>query len=196
MDPARRVDPGPAVKYRGIFLNDEAPDLTNWVRAKFGDVAPSQNPPIPPGVANYGHEFYARVFELMLRLRANYLWPAMWNNAFNEDDPENARLADEYGIVMGTSHQEPMLRAQKEWDRRYLPTLGHWNYATQPDVLEEFWREGIRRNRNYESIITIGLRGANDTPMAPGGPEANRGAAREDRGRAAAVSCARRSIPT
>ncbi len=98
----------------------------------------------------------------------------MWNNAFNEDDPENPKLADEYGIVMGNSHQEPMLRAQKEWDRRYLKTVGSWNYAKNPDVLEAFWREGIRRNRDFESIVTIGLRGANDTPMAPGGPEANR----------------------
>lgn len=164
----------PAVKYRGIFLNDEAPDLTNWIRAKFGNAPTSANPPVPPGVANYGHEFYTRLFEVMLRLRANYLWPAMWSNAFNEDDPENARLADEYGIVMGTSHQEPMMRAQMEWDRRYLKTLGHWNYTTQADVLEQFWREGVRRNKNYENIVTMGLRGANDTPMAPGGPEANR----------------------
>jgi len=164
----------PVVRYRGIFLNDEAPALTNWVRAKFGNAPVSQDPPVPPGIANYGHEFYTRIFEVMLRLRANYLWPAMWDNAFNEDDPENARLADEYGIVMGTSHQEPMLRAQKEWDRRYQATLGHWNYAKQADVLEKFWREGVRRNRNYESIVTLGLRGADDTEMAPGGPEANR----------------------
>jgi len=163
----------PAVKYRGIFLNDEAPDLTNWIAEKFGTIPPRQNPPIPPGVANYNSQFYAKLFELILRLKGNYLWPAMWNNAFNEDDPDNPRLADEYGVVMGTSHQEPMLRAQKEWDRRYLETLGTWNYATHPDVLENFWREGIRRNKNFESIITIGLRGANDTPMAPGGPEAN-----------------------
>ena len=164
----------PAVKYRGIFLNDEAPDLTNWVREKFGTIPTHADPPIPPGVANYGHEFYGRIFELLLRLRGNYLWPAMWNNAFNEDDPDNARLADEYGVVMGTSHQEPMLRAQEEWDRRYLKTVGHWNYATHPELLEPFWREGVRRNHAYESIFTIGLRGANDTPMAPGGPSANR----------------------
>ncbi|HTP12909.1 MAG TPA: glycosyl hydrolase 115 family protein [Bacteroidota bacterium] len=164
----------PSVKYRGIFLNDEAPDLSNWIYAKYGTIPPSQTPPIPPGIANYGHEFYARLFELILRLKGNYLWPAMWNNAFNEDDSENARLADEYGIVMGTSHQEPMLRAQKEWDRRYLHSLGTWNYAKYPDTLRSFWREGVRRNKNYESIVTIGLRGANDTPMAPGGPEANR----------------------
>ncbi len=170
----RTVHGSPAVKYRGIFLNDEAPDLTNWIRAKFGDAPQRENPPVPAGVANYGRAFYARIFEVMLRLRANYLWPAMWNNAFNEDDPENARLADDYGIVMGTSHQEPMLRAQKEWDRRYLATIGAWNYAQRPDLLDAFWREGVRRNQGFESIVTLGLRGANDTEMAPGGPAANR----------------------
>jgi hypothetical protein len=164
----------PSVKYRGIFLNDEDPDLTRWVSEKFGKVKPSNNPPISNGVANYNHQFYCKVFELILRLKGNYLWPAMWNNAFNEDDPENPRLADEYGIVMGNSHQEPMLRAQKEWDRRYQRTLGSWNYTKYPDTLQDFWRKGIQRNKNYESIVTIGLRGANDTEMAPGGPEANK----------------------
>ena len=172
--PERYEQGPPSVKYRGIFLNDEAPDLSNWIIDKYGFVTPQKNPPIPEGVANYNHEFYTKLFELLLRIRGNYLWPAMWNNAFNEDDPENPKLADEYGIVMGTSHQEPMLRAQKEWDRRYLSTLGTWNYAKYPDTLNDFWREGIRRNKNYESIITMGLRGANDTPMAPGGPEANK----------------------
>ncbi len=171
--PGRHSDGPPSVMYRGIFLNDEWPALTNWVRAKYGDVPLGKNPPVPAGVANYGHEFYERIFEVLLRLKSNYLWPAMWNNAFNEDDPQNPKLADEYGIVMGTSHQEPMLRAQKEWDRRYQRSLGSWNYALYPDTLENFWREGIRRNKNFESIITIGLRGADDTPMAPGGPEAN-----------------------
>ncbi len=128
---------------------------------------------MPPGVANYDRAFYTNLFELILRLKGNYLWPAMWNNAFNEDDTNNPALADEYGIVMGTSHQEPMLRAQKEWDRRYQKTIGTWNYAKHPDVVSNFWREGIARNKNYESIITLGLRGANDTPMADGGPEAN-----------------------
>ena len=172
--PGKYVQGPPSVKYRGIFLNDEAPDLSNWIISKFGTVAPGTNPTVPPGVANYNRQFYTNLFELILRLKGNYLWPAMWNNAFNEDDPENPRLADEYGVVMGNSHQEPMLRAQKEWDRRYLKTLGTWNYAKNPDVLENFWREGIRRNKDYESLITIGLRGANDTPMAEGGPEANR----------------------
>jgi hypothetical protein len=172
--PGRYVQGSPSIKYRGIFLNDEAPDLTNWIRSKYGNVPVRENPPVPANVANYNHEFYTRLFELMLRLKANYLWPAMWNNAFNEDDTLNPKLADEYGIVMGNSHQEPMLRAQKEWDRRYLSSIGTWNYAKNPDILESFWKEGIKRNKNFESIITIGLRGANDTPMAPGGPEANK----------------------
>lgn len=149
----------PSVKYRGIFLNDEAPDLTGWIQAKYGSA---------PGykrAANYGRGFYTNLFELMLRLRANYLWPAMWNNAFNEDDPENPRLADEYGIVMGTSHQEPMLRAQKEWDRGPGRRYGNWNYnnTNQRPALLQFWRDGIRRNKNYESIITLGLRAENDS---------------------------------
>ena len=159
----------PSVKYRGIFLNDESPDLSGWIAGEFGTVPARTDPPIPPNVANYSSRFYARIFEAVLRMKGNYLWPAMWNNAFNEDDPDNARLADEYGIVMGTSHQEPMLRAQKEWDRRYQKKLGSWNYYKNPDVLQDFWRAGIRRNKSFESILTIGLRGANDTPMIPGG---------------------------
>jgi hypothetical protein len=167
--PGHYLQGPPSVRYRGIFLNDEAPDLTGWVRERYGTIPPQTDPPIPENVANYNSEFYARIFEVILRLKGNYLWPAMWNNAFNEDDPKNPRLADEYGIVMGTSHQEPMLRAQKEWDRRYKKNLGSWNYYRHPDVLQAFWREGVRRNRAYESIITLGLRGADDTPMIPGG---------------------------
>lgn len=173
VSPGRFVYGEPSVKYRGIFLNDEAPALTNWVAWKYGMVPLSSKPPVPAGVANYGHEFYSRIFELLLRLKANYLWPAMWNNAFNEDDPLNASLANEYGIVMGNSHQEPMLRAQKEWDRRYGKTFGSWNWTKHSDTLAKFWREGIRRNRNFESLITIGLRGADDTEMGPGGPRGN-----------------------
>ncbi len=173
VNPGRYVWGEPSVKYRGIFLNDEYPALTRWVAYRYGDVTPSVNPPVPPGVANYGSEFYSRIFEVLLRLKANYLWPAMWYNAFNEDDPRNAALADEYGIVMGTSHQEPMIRAQKEWDRRYQKTLGSWSWTHHEDTLVKFWRDGIRRNRDYESIVTIGLRGADDTEMGPGGPAAN-----------------------
>jgi hypothetical protein len=173
VNPGRYVAGEPSVKYRGIFLNDEYPALTRWVSFRYGDVTPSDDPPIPPGVANYGSEFYSRIFELLLRLKANYLWPAMWNNAFNEDDLRNAKLADDYGIVMGTSHQEPMIRAQKEWDRRYKSTLGSWSWTDHADTLVKFWRDGIRRNKDYESILTIGLRGADDTEMGPGGPAGN-----------------------
>lgn len=157
--PGKFVTGPPAVKYRGLFINDEAPALSGWVQGQFGEV------PGRRGVANYGPAFYTNLFELMLRLRANYLWPAMWNNAFNEDDPENARLADEYGIVLGTSHQEPMLRAQKEWDRSLGRQYGNWDYnqTNQRPVLAQFWREGVRRNKNYESIITMGLRAENDS---------------------------------
>jgi hypothetical protein len=158
---AREQGP-PSVKYRGIFLNDEAPDLSNWVREKYGNV-----PGLQGDVANYGRGFYTNLFELILRLKGNYLWPAMWNNAFNEDDPENPRLADEYGVVMGTSHQEPMLRAQKEWDRgaNFGRKYGNWNWSreTMQPVLEQFWREGARRNKDYESIFTMGLRAENDS---------------------------------
>ena len=146
--PVRFVQGPPAVKYRGIFLNDEAPSLTGWVREKYG---------------NYNHEFYTKVFELLLRLKANYLWPAMWNNAFNEDDPLNPQLADEYGVVMGTSHHEPMLRAQQEWKRH---GKGPWDYSKNSEVLKEFWDQGVERNKKYESIITLGMRGDGDMPMS------------------------------
>ena len=159
----RYVEGEPAVKYRGIFLNDEAPALSGWVREKFGMTS-------RPGVVNMGHEFYQKVFELILRLKGNYLWPAMWNNAFNEDDPDNPRIADEYGIVMGNSHHEPMLRAQKEWTRH---GTGPWDYSKNADVLKAFWTEGVHRNRNYESIITIGMRGDGDMPMAGNSLDAN-----------------------
>jgi hypothetical protein len=153
----------PSVKYRGIFLNDEKPNLDLWVRAKFGEQ------PTPGGgqgtIASFNHLFYARLFELLLRLKANYLWPAMWNNAFAEDDPDNPRLADEYGIVMGSTHQEPMLRAQKEWDWHLRGQYGNWNYAAHPDALDAFWRTGVRARKDFENIYTIGLRGENDTPM-------------------------------
>ena len=150
IEPGRYVHGEPAVKYRGIFLNDEAPSLTGWVHARYG---------------GYNHTFYVKVFELLLRLKANYLWPAMWGSAFNEDDPENARLADEYGIVMGTSHHEPMLRAQQEWKRH---GKGPWDYSTNAQELDKFWSEGIERNKNFESTITLGMRGDGDMPMTEG----------------------------
>jgi Glycosyl hydrolase family 115/Gylcosyl hydrolase family 115 C-terminal domain len=150
----------PSIKYRGIFFNDEKPDLDFWVRAKFGEH------PAPGGTAaNFNSAFYAKVFEVILRMKGNYLWPAMWNNAFAEDDPATPRLADEYGIVMGTSHQEPMMRAQKEWDWHLRAANGNWNYATQSAILDDFWRQGILQRKDFENIYTIGLRGENDSAM-------------------------------
>jgi len=140
----------PKVKYRGIFLNDEAPALTGWVNENHG---------------NYNHEFYEKVFELLLRLKANFMWPAMWNNAFNDDDPQNMVLADEYGIVMSTSHHEPMMRADKEWNRY---GKGLWEYSTNPKNLYNFWTDGAKRNKDYESIFTVGMRGQEDKPMSEG----------------------------
>ncbi|MGA8111886.1 MAG: glycosyl hydrolase 115 family protein, partial [Acidobacteriaceae bacterium] len=138
------------VKYRGIFLNDEAPSLTGWVNEKYG---------------GYNHLFYTRVFELLLRLRANFLWPAMWNSSFAADDPLNARLADEYGIVMSTSHEEPMMCAEKEWK----PSDGPWNYVTNQKRIDDHWRGCMERDRNYEEVVTLGMRGVNDTPMSESG---------------------------
>jgi hypothetical protein len=149
VSPGRHLQPEPAVKYRGIFLNDEAPALSGWTTEKFGGM---------------NSRFYTKVFELLLRLKANFLWPAMWNNAFATDDPENTRLADEYGIVMGTSHEEPMMRAEKEWTQN--PNHGPWNYSTNPKQIDEFWREGMIRNKNYEQVVTLGMRGLADTPMS------------------------------
>ena len=160
------------MKYRGIFLNDEKPDLDFWVRAKYGE-RPS---PVSATatIANFNSQFYARIFEVILRMKGNYLWPAMWNNAFAEDDPENPRLADEYGIVMGTSHQEPMLRAQREWDWHQGRQLGNWNFATHEEALTSFWRGAVRERGTFENIYTIGLRGENDTAMVQGQAESIR----------------------
>ncbi len=153
--PGRYASGEPVVRYRGIFLNDEAPCLTGWAKEKFGGL---------------NSQFYTKVFELLLRLRANYLWPAMWDNAFNEDDPENPRLADEYGIVMGTSHHEPMMRAHKEWTRRREQYgNGKWNYATNSEAVQRFFREGIARNKAYENLVTVGMRGDGDEGMSSTG---------------------------
>ncbi|HZR20392.1 MAG TPA: glycosyl hydrolase 115 family protein [Verrucomicrobiae bacterium] len=146
----RFLEGPPAVQYRGIFLNDEAPALSGWSKEKFG---------------GFNHAFYTNVFELLLRLHANFLWPAMWNNSFATDDPLNAKLADEYGIVMGTSHHEPMMRAWKEWTRAGNGPHS-WDYSKNDVKLREFWTEGLRRTKDYEKIITLGMRGDGDEPMS------------------------------
>ena len=144
--PGRFVD-APGVRYRGLFLNDEDPALGGWIKATYG--APN-------------HAFYARVFELILRLKGNYLWPAMWGRAFADDDAESPRLADEFGVVIGTTHHEPMMRAHVEW-KRY--GKGPWDYTKNAEALRAFWRTGIERMNGYESVVTLGMRGDGDEPM-------------------------------
>lgn len=141
----------PAVKYRGIFLNDEAPALSGWARKTFG---------------GFNHEFYEHVFELILRLKGNFLWPAMWGNAFNDDDTLNPVLADEYGVVIGTSHHEPLTRAHDEW-RRYGEG-GAWDYQKNPNQLREFWKSGLERVHDKDIVVTVGMRGDGDEPMTEG----------------------------
>ena len=146
--PGSYTEGEPAVRYRGIFLNDEAPALTGWANVTFG---------------GFNHQFYEKVFELILRLKGNFLWPAMWGNAFYDDDPLNGTLANEYGIVIGTSHHEPLGRAHDEW-RRY--GKGDWNYEKNPEVLRNFWTGGMERMKDFETIVTVGMRGDGDEPMS------------------------------
>ena len=146
------TDGEPAVRYRGIFLNDEAPCLTSWVKNTFG--------------TDYGdHRFYEKVFELILRLKGNFLWPAMWGWAFYADDPLNGKTADEMGVVIGTSHHEPMARNHQEWVRKRGQN-GAWNYQTNQAVIDQFFTEGIERAKGTEDLITIGMRGDGDEAMS------------------------------
>lgn len=146
------TDGEPAVRYRGIFLNDEAPCLTSWVKNTYG--------------TDYGdHRFYQRVFELVLRLRGNMMWPAMWGWAFYADDSENEKTADEMGVVMNTSHHEPMARNHQEYARN-RKGWGPWNYQKNKTNLQKFFREGIERMKGTEQIVTIGMRGDGDEAMS------------------------------
>ncbi|MET0466640.1 MAG: glycosyl hydrolase 115 family protein [Chitinophagaceae bacterium] len=153
----RYVQPSPKVKYRGIFINDEEPSFGQWSRAKFGGI---------------NSKMYTTMFELLLRLKANYLWPAMWGKSFNEDDSLNPVKADEYGIVMGTSHHEPMMRSHKEYTSRKAE-VGDWNFVTNEINLRKFFTEGLERNRSFDNLITIGMRGDGDVAMGDGDDAAN-----------------------
>lgn len=151
------TDGEPKVKYRGIFINDEWPSFGTWCKNQFGGI---------------NSKAYARIFELMLRLKANYFWPAMWDSRFNEDDPLSPQLADDMGIVMGTSHHEPMMRAHKEYVYR-KDSIGAWDYATNKTNLDKFFEEGLERNKAYDNLITIGMRGDGDVAMGNGDDEDN-----------------------
>ncbi|MFH0757017.1 MAG: glycosyl hydrolase 115 family protein [Bacteroidota bacterium] len=148
--PGRYILHEPAVKYRGIFINDEAPALAGWVQENYG---------------SFNHAFYAHVYELILRMKGNYLWPAMWGRALYDDDSLNAPLAHAYGVVIGTTHHEPLMRAHVEWARY---GNGPWDYRKNRDTIRAFWEEGIRRMGKHESIVSLGMRGDGDEPMTQG----------------------------
>lgn len=171
----------PSVKYRGIFLNDEDPSLTNWTDGRY---------------KGRNHLFYRQVFELILRLKGDYLWPAMWGNEFSKDGTDggasddtlaNAKLADQYGVVMGTSHHEPLYRAGNEWGQEYSKYKGSlslgsaqaWNKYNVPGedgydekintAIEKFWRDGVKRNGQFDNICTVGMRGEADSELPAAG---------------------------
>ncbi|KAL0932920.1 uncharacterized protein CTRU02_211883 [Colletotrichum truncatum] len=151
----------PSVRFRGIFINDEAPALTGWARQNFG---------------GYNSEFYKNVFELLLRLKANFMWPAMWPGhpnpgaSFFTDDSQNAKLADDYGIAVSTSHHEPMQRATNEWFADNPD--GSWNWLTNKEKITEFFETGITRAKGLESYFTLGMRGEYDKGMKTDDPAA------------------------
>lgn len=145
----------PSVKYRGFFINDEWPCFGTWVNEHFG---------------GFNTKAYDHVFEFLLRMKGNYLWPAMWTSCFSLDGPgsANEELADLYGVVMGYSHHEPCLRASEEWDkvRGEDSKYGNeWNYATNTQGLLNYWEDALIRSGKYENLITIGMRGERDTSM-------------------------------
>lgn len=149
------VSKEPSVRYRGFFINDEWPCFGNWTTSHFG---------------GFTAEMYDHVFELLLRLKGNYLWPAMWSSSFALDGPgeESAKLADLYGVIIGNSHHEPCLRAGEEWDvyrGEHSPYGNEWNYATNKEGLLRYWEDGLKRSGAYESIITVGMRGERDSVM-------------------------------
>ena len=149
----------PSVKYRGIFLNDEWPSLGSWVMNKFGD---------------FNEEFYDKVFVLILRLKGNFMWPAMWSAIFSENGKSsniaNAKLADAYGIVMGTSHHEPLYRSGEEWQKIYQKygTSNEWSFVHNREPITRFWEDGVKRNKDFESLITLGMRGERDSVLGGG----------------------------
>lgn len=151
-----RTSREPFVKYRGIFLNDDWPSLGSWVTGTFGD---------------FNEDFYDKVFELILRLKGNYLWPAMWSAEFSLNGKShplaNAMHAEEYGIVMGTSHHEPLFRAGSEWQKVYeqYGTSNLWDFSRNRQAITAFWEDGIKRNQEYSNLITLGMRGESDSAL-------------------------------
>jgi glycosyl hydrolase family 115 (putative glucuronidase)/glycosyl hydrolase family 115 len=168
--PGRHSQGTPAVKYRGFFINDENPATGTWAPGYFG---PGKAPGHPGGL---NAAYYAKVFETMLRLKANYLWPAVWGRAFAEDDPVNHATATYYGVVMGTSHEAPMMRGIEEWNRHAANGAdpyggnGVWSFRQNADAIKAYWRDGAQRMReeNIEGVITLGMRGNGDVSLPDG----------------------------
>ncbi|KAF8154169.1 hypothetical protein B0H34DRAFT_720746 [Crassisporium funariophilum] len=149
----------PSVKYRGIFLNDEQPALQNWAADKFTNGTGAALTGSP-----FNHLFYTKLFELILRMKANYLWPAIWGSAFAIDDTQNQPLADYYGVVMGTSHQEPMMRSTPNEFTFF--GKGPWDYTSNSANINQYWLEGAQRAKPFESVYTLGMRGFGDLPLS------------------------------
>jgi glycosyl hydrolase family 115 (putative glucuronidase)/glycosyl hydrolase family 115 len=168
--PGRHSQGTPAVKYRGFFINDENPATGTWAPQYFGQ---GKAPGYPGGL---NAAYYAKVFEAMLRLKANYLWPAVWGRAFAEDDPLNHATASLYGVVMGTSHEAPMMRGIEEWNRHASNGTdpyggnGEWSFVRNADALKAYWRDGIQRMRDQkiEGVVTLGMRGNGDVSLPDG----------------------------
>ncbi|KAH7093799.1 hypothetical protein FB567DRAFT_567057 [Paraphoma chrysanthemicola] len=142
---AGKVQGPPSIKYRGFFINDEAPALSSWVQKNFNGV--------------FNSDYYRLVFELCLRLKGNYVWPAMWGKSFYVDDAKNGQLAHDFGIVMGTSHHEPMARSEKEQQNSLK---GDWDWATNKENIKTFFTQGIQRAKNWDTYWTMGMRGKGD----------------------------------
>lgn len=150
------VSKEPSVKYRGFFINDEWPAFGNWCMEKFGGI---------------NAKAYRKIFELLLRLKGNYMWPAMWRSSFSEDGPDllNGELADTLGVIMGTSHHEPMCRAGVEWQNQYekYGKDSTWSFISNSEAIKKFWEDGILRNKEFENVITVGMRGEDDSKLLP-----------------------------
>ncbi|HET7625317.1 MAG TPA: glycosyl hydrolase 115 family protein, partial [Verrucomicrobiae bacterium] len=142
----------PEVKYRGIFINDEDWGLNPWASKTFD-----------PKFGNIGPKTYEKVFELLLRLRLNYIWPAMHACSVEfASAPENIALADKYGIVAGSSHCEPMLCNNVHWNEK---KQGRWNYLLNSNAIHSYWEENVKMRDQDEAVWTIGIRGIHDSSM-------------------------------
>jgi hypothetical protein len=149
--PAPDVDL-PAVRYRGLFINDEDWGIVPWIKTNFN-----------PKQGNFGPKSYEKIFELLLRLRLNYLWPAMHGVSTEFGAiPENAALADRYGIVMGSSHCEPMLYNNVHWNEK---SQGNWDYTVNKPAIQGIWAKTVNDRSAYEAVWTMGIRGIHDAGM-------------------------------